>query len=74
MSEGSHAEKLGFRVGDVIESLKGEHISTTLEVGALLICLASSKMEINYNCVTFYYSVNFFYLLLPLLAREHVAE
>jgi S1-C subfamily serine protease len=32
VSEGSHAEKLGIRDGDVIKCVNGEHISTTVEV------------------------------------------
>ncbi|EMS57014.1 Putative protease Do-like 14 [Triticum urartu] len=37
VSEGSPAEKLGFRVGDVIEYLNGEHVSTTVELENMLL-------------------------------------
>lgn len=37
VSEGSPAEKLGFRVGDVIECLNGEHVSTTVELENMLL-------------------------------------
>ncbi|KAM3400760.1 hypothetical protein ACQJBY_005540 [Aegilops geniculata] len=37
VSEGSLAEKLGFRVGDVIECLNGEHVSTTVELENMLL-------------------------------------
>ncbi|XP_037441013.1 putative protease Do-like 14 [Triticum dicoccoides] len=32
VSKGSHAEKIGIREGDVIESFNGKYISTTIEV------------------------------------------
>jgi hypothetical protein len=32
VSQGSHAEKLGIRDGDVIRCVNGQHISTTVEV------------------------------------------
>jgi S1-C subfamily serine protease len=32
VSEGSIAEKLGIRVGDVIKFFNGKHISSTVEV------------------------------------------
>jgi hypothetical protein len=35
VSKGSHAEKLGIRVGDVVECLNGERICNTFEVGVL---------------------------------------
>uniref|UniRef100_A0ACD5ZRD1 Uncharacterized protein n=1 Tax=Avena sativa TaxID=4498 RepID=A0ACD5ZRD1_AVESA len=37
VSEGSPAEKLGFRLGDVIECVNGERISTTVELENLLL-------------------------------------
>jgi hypothetical protein len=37
VGEGSHAEKLGIRVGDVIECFNGECICNTIEVGVLII-------------------------------------
>lgn len=35
VSEGSVAEKVGIRTGDIIECLNGEHVSTTVDVGVL---------------------------------------
>jgi S1-C subfamily serine protease len=35
VSEGSPAEKLGIRAGDVIKCFNGERISTTVEVDVL---------------------------------------
>uniref|UniRef100_A0A8I6X8G4 PDZ domain-containing protein n=1 Tax=Hordeum vulgare subsp. vulgare TaxID=112509 RepID=A0A8I6X8G4_HORVV len=37
VSKESHAEKIGIRKGDVIESFNGKHISTTIELESLLI-------------------------------------
>uniref|UniRef100_A0ACD5W5Z8 Uncharacterized protein n=1 Tax=Avena sativa TaxID=4498 RepID=A0ACD5W5Z8_AVESA len=37
VSEGSPAEKLGFRLGDVIECLNGERVSTTVELENMLL-------------------------------------
>jgi S1-C subfamily serine protease len=36
VSEGSVAEKLGVRRGDIIKSWNGENISTTIEVNVVL--------------------------------------
>ncbi|VAI12128.1 unnamed protein product [Triticum turgidum subsp. durum] len=38
VSKESHAEKIGIRKGDVIESFNGKHISTTIEVCVFCIC------------------------------------
>ncbi|VAI26382.1 unnamed protein product [Triticum turgidum subsp. durum] len=37
VSKESHAEKIGIRKGDVIESFNGKHISTTIELESMLI-------------------------------------
>ncbi|XP_044379146.1 uncharacterized protein [Triticum aestivum] len=37
VSKGSHAEKIGIREGDVIESFNGKYISTTIELEQMLI-------------------------------------
>ncbi|KAF7062955.1 hypothetical protein CFC21_069496 [Triticum aestivum] len=37
ISKESHAEKIGIRKGDVIESFNGKHISTTIELESMLI-------------------------------------
>uniref|UniRef100_R7WBG0 PDZ domain-containing protein n=1 Tax=Aegilops tauschii TaxID=37682 RepID=R7WBG0_AEGTA len=39
VSKESHAEKIGIRKGDVIESFNGKHISTTIELESMLIDL-----------------------------------
>uniref|UniRef100_A0A8R7UAS1 PDZ domain-containing protein n=1 Tax=Triticum urartu TaxID=4572 RepID=A0A8R7UAS1_TRIUA len=43
MSAGSHAEKIGIRVGDIIDCINGERISTTLELEnkLLSICMGN---------------------------------
>ncbi|KAK3140740.1 hypothetical protein QOZ80_5AG0405170 [Eleusine coracana subsp. coracana] len=45
LSEGSIAEKVGIRIGDIIEGWNGEHVSTTFELEKLLLRLCEVHLD-----------------------------
>ncbi|XP_047043107.1 uncharacterized protein LOC124647178 [Lolium rigidum] len=45
VSKGSHAEKLGIRVGDVVECLNGERICNTFELENILLSTCEGHLE-----------------------------
>uniref|UniRef100_A0A8R7UB22 PDZ domain-containing protein n=2 Tax=Triticum urartu TaxID=4572 RepID=A0A8R7UB22_TRIUA len=59
MSAGSHAEKIGIRVGDIIDCINGERISTTLELEnkLLSICMGNfnrGNLEVDVSIRVFH--------------------
>ncbi|XP_037432240.1 serine protease Do-like HtrA [Triticum dicoccoides] len=59
MSAGSHAEKIGIRVGDIIDCINGERISTTLELEnkLLSICMCNfnrGNLEVDVSIRVFH--------------------
>ncbi|TVU17871.1 hypothetical protein EJB05_33931 [Eragrostis curvula] len=45
VSEGSMAETVGIRTGDVIECWNGERVSTTVELESLLLCMSEKHLN-----------------------------